>query len=110
MGDHDAENRAVRVATWAAISASIGAGLIANTPPAQASRPNVVVQDIDGHLVYSEGGRPFRALPLSDPAAAEALRAMLRAASPSGDPVAVDVGRTVVADGAAGYHRKKDGN
>jgi hypothetical protein len=62
---------------------------------------SVVVREIDGRLYFSEPGGTWA--PVPDGPAAEALRETLRASSSDG-ALAVDVGRTVVADGGSGWH------
>jgi hypothetical protein len=61
---------------------------------------------LDGDQIFvSEGGRPFERLELKDSAEAEHLRALLREMESNTRAVPADIGRSVVADGAAGWHR-----
>jgi len=79
----------------------------AAAPGALAARGDVIVRQDGGQLLFSERGGPFR--PVPDGPAAAALRDL----AASGQSLAVDVGPTVVADGASGWHRdnadKRDG-
>jgi len=61
----------------------------------------VLVREIDGRLYFSERGGTL--VPVPDGPAAAALRGMVRASGKNGS-LAVEVGRTVVADGASGWH------
>jgi hypothetical protein len=61
----------------------------------------VLVREIDGRLYFSERGEAL--VPVPDGPATAALRDMVRASGRDGS-LAVEVGRTVVADGASGWH------
>ncbi len=72
---------------------------------AQAETGGVLIRLEDDQVFISENGRPFERLDLKDGAEADHLRALLRDAGGAAAPVHVDIGRSVVADGAAAWHR-----
>jgi hypothetical protein len=65
----------------------------------EAARAGVVLKQMGEQLFFSEAGGPF--LPVPDGPAAAVLRDLARDA---GAPLRLEVGRTMVADGASGWH------
>ena len=73
-------------------------------PSGHAPAGGVLVRLQGRQIFVSEGGRPFERLELKDSAEADRLRALLRQMGAEAGPVPADIGRSVVADGAAGWH------
>jgi len=86
------------------------------TPAADVAAPSghavtggLLVRLERGQIFVSEGGRPFERLELKDSVEADHLRALLREMGGEAGPVSADTGRSIVADGAAGWHHRDRG-
>jgi hypothetical protein len=64
----------------------------------------LLVRLAGGQIFVSEGGRPFERLELKDSAEADHLLALLREMRGDSGAVPAHIGRSVVADGVAGWH------
>lgn len=77
----------------------------AAAPQGHAVAGALLVRLEGGQIFVSEGGRPFERLDLKDSTEADHLRALLEEMGGDKGAVPAHIGRSVVADGAAGWHR-----